>query len=421
MADYRDLAAALSGGYGQDTGGITPDTLATLRNGKKASAADLLGMLKAIGSGSLSNLESLVRGGVAQIPGTAGDLEGLARMGINKSFGAGGVNVSQTPVLPTTTDILGMMPRATAPRQETAGMEELGGYMAPAFGKVVKPAVTGYAKLAGQEINAAMTGQPTRSLLGEITPKPKLLDVYHGTPNRLPPTETNLLGEFDASKIGTGAGAQARGYGIYSSESPEFADYFAMRKKTPDVEGIASQNGLQLSRDAQVELMRQSTRDNMGKPAKGDNYIDPIAAARKLQNASIEARQMPVEKLQNTIRDFQEQNRAYLYKADLPDEMIPKMLNLDIPIKDQPKALNTIRQMIDDPDILKTFDHNVAKGITGENAATNYVKGKTPAERSERLRQAGIPGNVYEELGVRNFVVYPGEEKNIKILERQTR
>jgi hypothetical protein len=34
MADYRDLAAALGGGYGQDTGGITPDTLATLRNGK---------------------------------------------------------------------------------------------------------------------------------------------------------------------------------------------------------------------------------------------------------------------------------------------------------------------------------------------------------------------------------------------------
>jgi hypothetical protein len=74
MADYRDLAAALGGGYGQDTGGITPDTLATLRNGKTASASDLLGMLKAIGSGSLSNLESLIRGGVAQVPGAGGDL-----------------------------------------------------------------------------------------------------------------------------------------------------------------------------------------------------------------------------------------------------------------------------------------------------------------------------------------------------------
>jgi len=178
MADYRDLAAALGGGYGQDTGGITPDTLATLRNGKTASASDLLGMLKAIGSGSLSNLESLVRGGVAQVPGAAGDIEGLARMGINKAFGAGGVNVNPTPVLPTTTDILGMMPRATAPRPETAGMEEMGGYMAPATAKVIKPAVTGYAKLAGQEINAGLTGQPTRSLLGDITPKPKNIVDY---------------------------------------------------------------------------------------------------------------------------------------------------------------------------------------------------------------------------------------------------
>jgi hypothetical protein len=177
MADYRDLAIALGGGYGQDTGPITADTLATLRNGKTASASDLLGMLKAIGSGSLSNFESLVRGGVAQVPGAGGDLEGLARMGINKAFGAGGVNVNPTPVLPTTTDILGMMPRKTAVRPESAGMEELGGYMAPAFGKVAKPAVTGYAKLAGQEINAAMTGQPTRSLLGDITPKPKKIFI----------------------------------------------------------------------------------------------------------------------------------------------------------------------------------------------------------------------------------------------------
>ena len=33
------------------------------------------------------------------------------------------------------------------------------------------------------------------------------LDVYHGSPHRFPPTATNPLGEFDASKIGTGEGA----------------------------------------------------------------------------------------------------------------------------------------------------------------------------------------------------------------------
>ena len=172
MADYRDMAAALSGGYGQDTGGITPDTLITLKNGKKATAGDLLGMLKGFGQAVGSNLESLGRGGVASVIGAGGDLESFGRMGINKLYGAGGVNVSPTPVLPTTTDILGMMPRATAPRQETAGMEELGGYMTPATAKVLKPVAKGVVRMAGQEINAAMTGQPTRSLLGDITPKP---------------------------------------------------------------------------------------------------------------------------------------------------------------------------------------------------------------------------------------------------------
>jgi len=113
MADYRDMAAALSGGYGQDTGPITADTLITLKNGKKATAGDLLGMLKGYGQTVGSNLESLGRGGVASVIGAGGDLESLGRMGINKLYGAGGVNVSPTPVLPTTTDILGMMPRAT--------------------------------------------------------------------------------------------------------------------------------------------------------------------------------------------------------------------------------------------------------------------------------------------------------------------
>ena len=172
MADYRELAAALGGGYGQDTGPITADTLITLKNGKTASAGDLLGLLKGFGQAVGSNLESLVRGGAASVPGMGGDLESFGRMGINKLYGAGGVNVSETPVLPTTTDILGMMPRATAPRRETAGMEELGGYMTPATAKVLKPAAIGMARMAGQEINAGLTGQPTRSLLGDITPKP---------------------------------------------------------------------------------------------------------------------------------------------------------------------------------------------------------------------------------------------------------
>lgn len=170
MPDYRALAQALDP-YAMDTGGITPDTIKALKTVNKSP--NLLGMIADIGRGGLSNLESLVRGGVAQVPGTAGDLETLGRMGINTSFGAGGVKVSPKAVMPTTSDILGMMPqRVTQARPETAGMEELGTMIAPGLAKTAAPVGKGYLSLLGNEINAGMTGQPTRSVIGQMTPKP---------------------------------------------------------------------------------------------------------------------------------------------------------------------------------------------------------------------------------------------------------
>jgi hypothetical protein len=252
------------------------------------------------------------------------------------------------------------------------------------------------------------------------------MDVYHGSPHRLAPTPVNPLGEFDASKIGTGAGAQRYGHGIYTSEAPQFADMFAVRTKTPDVQGIASQNGLQLSRDAQVELLRQSTRDSMGKPTKGDNYIDPIAAARKLQNASIEARQMPADKLQNTIREVQEQNKAYLYKVDLPDEKIARMLDWEKPLSQQHPDVRAALKGIE-KGLPEIPDFNLRKYMDADPLASTFHGvlqrdlGIDQADIAKLLRQRGIPGITYKDLETRNFVTFPGEEKSMKILERKAR
>jgi len=49
-----------------------------------------------------SALKALVRGWIAGTAGLPGDIEGLARKGVNWSFGPGGVNVDPTPTLPTT-------------------------------------------------------------------------------------------------------------------------------------------------------------------------------------------------------------------------------------------------------------------------------------------------------------------------------
>jgi len=209
MADYRDLAAALGAGYGQDTGPITADTLQTLKSGYRSP--NFLGILADIGRGSLSNLESLVRGGVAQVPGTAGDIEALARMGLNKSFGAGGVNVNQETALPTTADIMKMLPqRMTQARPETAGMEELGTVIGPGLGKVVKPLAKAYANLALEDIAMASTGQPTRSLLGDITPKPLMIVESSNRTFKAPQEEALLRARENAIKLGQSSNEETR-------------------------------------------------------------------------------------------------------------------------------------------------------------------------------------------------------------------
>jgi len=418
MADYRALAQALDP-YAMDTGGITPDTIKALQSGYKSP--NLLGMIGDIGRGGLSNLESLVRGGVAQFGGTPVDTLNTIRTPYPMEV-MGDVNYApDKQVYGGTKDILGMMPkRVTQGRPETAGMEELGTVMGPGLAKGVAPVGKGYLSLLGNEINAGMTGQPTRSVIGQITPKPLQLDVYHGTPHKLSSTETNPLGEFDASKIGSGAGAQAYGYGIYTSESPQFADYYAVKKGLPDLEGIASQNGIELSKDARVELMRQATRDSNGRPTKADNYIDPMGAVKKLQNASIEARQLPADKLQNTIREFQDQNKAYLYKADLPDEKIPQMLDWETPVPEE------LRKRISEV-MMKEFGSG-ATGTSGEKlykeiqAEYRRAGSDNPAkDASAFLQKQGVPGITYKEIDTRNYVTFPNEEKDIKILERQDR
>jgi hypothetical protein len=297
---------------------------------------------------------------------------------------------------------------ASIPRQAVAAQAERAGMAAE---RAVAPVVERTMQKGG--LGAGLLSDMSR---GSVSP----LDVYHGSPYKLSPTETNLLGEFDASKIGSGAGAQAYGYGIYTSESPQFADYYAVRKGLPDLEGIASQNGIELSKDARIELMRQATRDSKGRPTKADNYVDPTLAVKKLQNANIETRQLSADKLQNTIREFQEQNKAFLYKADLPDEKIAKMLDWENPVPED------LRKRVSEV-MMKEFGSG-ATGTSGEKlykeiqAEYRRAGSENPAkDASMFLQKQGIPGITYKEIDTRNFVTFPNEEKNIKILERQNR
>lgn len=246
------------------------------------------------------------------------------------------------------------------------------------------------------------------------------LDVYHGTPHRFPATEANPLGEFDASKIGTGEGAQAYGHGIYLAE--------------------AENVGRDYAQSLSQRLPNRVQLDNT--PIKGDTIfsraIEKLGtqgkeAALKDLDDSIRRNETYAPDMAELYRDVRRQileidpkkvnvNQGTLYKADLPDEMIDRMLDWDKPFLDQSQEIKDLARNLLPPAVYNQLLTQRSGDFVEELA--KYKGGK--AKASELMRQASIPGIKYLDAGsrgqggsgTRNFVVFPGEEKKVRILER---
>lgn len=201
------------------------------------------------------------------------------------------------------------------------------------------------------------------------------LTAYQGSRAQFEPTPNNPLGEFDITKAGTGVGQQNRGPGTYLTESQRVANRFRI----------------------------------------GDGNIDP--------------------------------KKGFLYTVDLPDSMVERMLDLDAPIMDQPKIRETLLKIADDgvlpqesADYLRYMLISADEGLkqyplTGQGliAVPRALGGifQDSTEANTILQRYGIPGSKWDaglfkediakgrEKVTRNFLVFPGEEKKVKILKRE--
>jgi hypothetical protein len=258
------------------------------------------------------------------------------------------------------------------------------------------------------------------------------LTAYHGSPHK--------FSKFDASKIGTGEGAQAYGHGLYFAESPDVAKgYREALSNNVTVDGkklqtIPSDSPIAQAHNNVVTAMTQqkmSAKDAIVETVKyWNDAADEMAAFLKTNPELADriskevASRREIAKAASLLKpeSFYKDPGAF-YTVDIPDEMIGKMLDYDKPLKDQPEILKAIRNaIIDDPDIRKSFEFNVEKGISGANAMANYIGG-SPGEVAQKLRSVGIPGVSYLDQGsrgggkgTRNFVVFPGEEEAVKML-----
>jgi hypothetical protein len=264
-------------------------------------------------------------------------------------------------------------------------------------------------------------GEVIGEMVSPMRGKPPVMqeiDVYHGSPHRFE--------EFDASKIGTGEGAQAYGHGIYLAESPDVAKSYQT--------ALASERGFRFG--DKTNLTRQEVQDlvNAQYPGYLDDVARPSLVADYVMDDMVTGLIRPEGKVPRQFKPGSEREKLFkqlqkeishadkgaLYTADLPDEMVDRMLDYDASIKSQPENIrNALQPLLDKHGIARTADIGTLISAMGRDMPQSMV--------SEKLRELGIPGIKYLDAGsrgqggtgTRNFVVFPGEEKKVKILKRE--
>ncbi len=169
---------------------------------------------------------------------------------------------------------------------------------------------------------------------GSISP----MDVWHGTPYR--------FDRFDASKIGSGEGAQAYGHGLYFGEARGTGEGYMKNLSdfdikvdgkpfnTDDVSHFAAMSVWQAGGDKKkaIDSLRESAISLKSRNVK---WADDLAKENIQQIEYLESGK-PVPK-------YKEESKGYLYKVDLPDEAVAQMLDWDKPVSKQPTVMTALR------------------------------------------------------------------------------
>ena len=289
------------------------------------------------------------------------------------------------------------------------------------------------------------SAQRAGSLLSPLT-------VFHGSPHK--------FSKFDASKIGTGDGAQAYGHGLYFAESPAVAKGYQSRLAggtdpyqyqyqgqmyEPGSEKNPVTHALGLIYHQGSKFAQNIAKQGLKDAKAGDAFALDMGGVDYYQRMLDVAKTAKKSDIQATQGAF--------YKVDLPDEQIAKMLDWDKPLSQQkdivknitPESLGLTYTQL--PNGNHAFVNqegkilgNLQKGGTQEGFTKNWMSDvmrgtgqdlykmlgqgmeKSPAV-SGALREAGIPGIRYLDQGSRgkggtsNFVVFPGEESKLRIME----
>ena len=247
--------------------------------------------------------------------------------------------------------------------------------------------------------------------------------AWHGSPH--------LFDKFKSEAIGTGEGAQAYGHGLYLAENPKVAQSY---KET------LSDNKVKIN----GQPINNAVPDELAAAVLVQSKGDKDAAIQYLKSNLQYAKGDSITKLNNAIESLNSgrelpvaETSGALYKTDIPDAHIDKMLDWDKPLSEQhPDVQAAIKStpfyhQAKDYYARTGHDYNNPDIKTGQSlyqymqagAGDSIHDGMNAVEASNQLHKAGIPGIKYLDGssraagdGTRNFVIFNPDD--IRILER---
>lgn len=252
-----------------------------------------------------------------------------------------------------------------------------------------------------------------------------IVNAYHGSPYE--------FAAFDASKIGTGEGAQAYGYGLYFAESKGVAESYASIRGT----GL-TQDQLSQYYTPGRKVAPYGTREKIDTVLNYDTQTGLVTVERTEhgETSQVTYRDTGADKLK-VIAEIGEP-KASIYKVEIPQRVVDNMLNWDKPIGQQSTFIqNAIAAIKADGHLGKfTAESDVdgvlqqlAEDLGGERTLAPHIKGgyqvryADDAAVSSYLASKGISGIRYLDQasrasgkGTSNYVLFDAE--HARIIER---
>jgi hypothetical protein len=235
------------------------------------------------------------------------------------------------------------------------------------------------------------------------------ITTYHGSPY--------LFREFDPARVGTGEGEQAYGVGAgYTAEARAVAEEYRRVVQADKSGGYPS------------FLARSSYAESGGDKEKAAASLNESIARLErdrgfLRNAmNVDEAIQSYQDALKVLKDIQP-NQNYLYKGEIPDEILPSFLDWDKPLSEQSKEIQDVAKELLPK--LRTVNPDIKlDNMTGEGLYRSYqaYRGNQPDFATEGLQAIGVRGIRYLDQGSRgvsgrgtsNFIPFRPEDYRIQ-------